>query len=209
MRNVKQTIILAPLAAAALVASAPLSSRSANFNFEAGDSVPSSAREATFKIDGGDSAPLSARDATFNINREVAAVAPVSPSHRTPSPGFLPSETQPRLEARVEPAAAAPETVEQDVQGGGYKPYKEVDEYKAAKKEKKKQALLSVAQAAVEVGLKVAQGAKAAYDAKKEAKESKGGYGYGYGGGKGYGKMVNVDVPMVEHVETNACKVEA
>nr|EAQ70633.1 hypothetical protein MGCH7_ch7g40 [Pyricularia oryzae 70-15] len=70
MRNVKQTIILAPLAAAALVASAPLSSRSANFNFEGCDSVPPSAREATFSIDGGDSAPLSARDATFSINRE-------------------------------------------------------------------------------------------------------------------------------------------
>lgn len=174
MRNVKQTIILAPLAAAALVASAPLSSRSANFNFEGCDSVPPSAREATFSIDGGDSAPLSARDATFSINREVAPAVPRSPSF--PSPGLLPSETQqPRLAARDEPAAAAaaasaPGTTEQNVAGGGYKPDKGdgygYGGYKEDKKEKKKEALKKavegVAQTAVEVGLKAYQGLKAA-----------------------------------------------
>ncbi|TLS22322.1 uncharacterized protein PpBr36_10086 [Pyricularia pennisetigena] len=218
MRNVKQTIILAPLAAAALVASAPLSSRSANFNFEAGDSVPSSAREATFGIDGGESAPLSARDATFPTNRGVAAAAavvPLSPSVPPASPGLLASDKQPCLKARGVAAAPAPETAEQDVQGGGYKPDKG-DQYKEDKKEKKKEALQKVAQAAVEVGLKVAKAAKDVYDKKKEAHESKGG-GYGYGGGKegggkGYGtKMVDVDVavPMVKHVETDVCKVGA
>lgn len=220
MRNVKQTIILAPLAAAALVASAPLSSRSANFNFEGCDSVPPSAREATFSIDGGDSAPLSARDATFSINREVAPVVPRSPSF--PSPGLLPSETQqPRLAARDEPAAASvPDTAEQNVAGGGYKPDKGdgygYGGYKEDKKEKKKEALKKavegVAQTAVEVGLKAYQGLKAAKDSKKE---KGGGYGYGYGGGKGGGgkgygeKTAEEEAAMVQHVEVAPSKVDA
>ncbi|TLD18631.1 hypothetical protein PspLS_10315 [Pyricularia sp. CBS 133598] len=208
MRNVKQTIILAPLAAAALVASAPLSSHSANINFEGGDSLPPSVRETLFRIDGGMSAPLSARDATFKTNREVAAVVPLSLSFPPPSPGLVLSKTQPRLGAREEPAAAAvPETSEQNVQDGGYKPDKGMDEYKQDKKEKKKEALKkvvgAVAQTAVEVGLKAYQAAKSAKDKKKESKE--GGYGYGGGkesGGKGYGeKMVDVEVPTSLSVE--------